>query len=84
MIYALQILIPTGWIFAHLTRPTEIRLMLDLLQDFVYGLLECYIHPLYLTNGVLHPCISSMPLLEAPSPVLPLVLKRNRGLPFIL
>ena len=55
MIYALQILIPTSWIFAHLTRPTKIRLVLNLLQDFVYRLLECYIHPLCSANGVLHP-----------------------------
>lgn len=84
MIGIVQILIPSSWISAYLTRPVEISLMLDLLQDFVYKLLECYIHPFCSTNGALSPCISFGPLLKSPHSVLPLVLKRNKGLPLTM
>ena len=47
MIGTVQILIPSSQISAHLTRPAKIWLMLDLLQDLVYKLLECYSPPLF-------------------------------------
>ena len=40
MIGAIQILVPFGWVSAHLIKPAEMRLMLDLLQDFIYRLLK--------------------------------------------
>ena len=53
--------------------------MLDLLQDLVYKLLKCYIHPFFSVDGVLPPppSISSRPLSKALSLVLPLVLRCN-------
>lgn len=84
MIGVVQILVPPGWVSTHLTRPLEIRFMLDLLQDFMYMLLKNDVYPFYSTNGVLPRNFSAGPLLKAPSLGFLLVLKCHRGLPFIL
>ena len=84
IITAIQILVPPSWISTHFTGPTEIRLMLDLLQDFMYRFFKIDVYPFCSANGVLPPDLSSRLLLKAPCFGFLLVLKHSRGLPFIL
>ena len=84
IIGAIQILVPPSWISTHFTGPIEIRLLLDLLQDFMFRFFKIDVYPFCSANGVLPLDLSSRLLLKAFSSGFLLVLKRNRGLPFIL
>lgn len=48
MIWAVQTLVPSSWIPAHLNGLVKIWFMLYLLQNFMYWLFKCHIHSLSL------------------------------------
>lgn len=75
MISAVQILFPSNWIFSHFIKLAEIKLMLNLLQDFMHRLFESNVHSFPFANGVLSPSLPSGPLLKVPNLGFLLVLK---------
>ena len=84
MISAIQILVPLGRISAYFTGLAEIRLMLDLFQDFMHKLFKSNVHPFCSANMVLSPDLPSGPLLKAFNSGFLFILKQSKGLPFIL
>lgn len=79
VISVVQILFPPDWISAHFTRPVEIKLILNLLLNFMHRLFESDVHSFFFANRVLSPSLPSGPLLKAPNLGFLLVLKHNRG-----
>ena len=65
VVHAIQTLIPSSWVLAHLLRPSEIQFTLDAFEDFVGRFFEGHINTLGSWCHTQHPLGSSLNVLVA-------------------